>query len=302
MINKTKPHVTVIIPVFNSIKTIEKCICSVLKQSLTNIEIVIVDDCSVDGTVRFVEKLTSNDCRVLLLCNSINRGAGVCRNIGIAKANGEYIYFLDSDDFIPGNEVLESLYTAAIKNNARIIGGSVHRGEGEKNINIANKGTQFVLKRYELSPFDGGFYAYMYKTLFLKENNIVFPSYSNFEDPVFLVRAMCVSKEYLCCKEVTYLYTKIKKRVLNRRELCDRVSAINDILSIAGKMRIINYLMGKNLLDIFNYSGECRYLLRRNACGIIRGILRIKPNDKMPVKLSKIKLIYCFVKGIIKNG
>lgn len=302
MIRKTKPYVTVIIPTFNSAKTIEKCIYSVLKQSLTNIEIVIVDDCSIDGTVSFIKKLTSNDCRVTLLCNPNNRGPGVCRNIGIAKANGEYIYFLDSDDWIPGNEVLESLYTAAIKNKARIIGGNVHRGEKIENIDVANKETKFILKNYELAPFDGGFYAYMYKTAFLTKENILFPSYRNFEDPVFLVHAMCASREYLGCKESTYLYTKIKKRVLSRRELCDRVSAINDILSMAGKMKMINYLMGKNLLDIFNHSGECRYLLRRNIFGLVCGILRIRFNDEMPVKLSKIKLIYCFIKGVAKNG
>ena len=302
MISKTKPCVTVITPTFNSVKTIKKCIYSVLEQSLTNIEMVIVDDCSTDGTVGFIEKLISNDCRVLFLHNSINRGPGVCRNIGIAKANGEYIYVLDSDDFIPGNEVLESLYTTAIRNKARIIGGSVYRGKGVENIDIAKKRTQFVLKRYELAPFDGGFYAYMYKTAFLRENNILFPNYRNFEDPVFLVGAMCVSREYFSCKEVTYLYTRIEKHVLSHQELCDRVSAINNILSIAGEMRIINYLMGKNLLDIFNYSGKCRYLLRQNIVGLMRVILRIRAEDNMPVKLSKTKLIYCFIKGVIKNG
>ena len=60
--------------------------------------------------------------------------------------------------------------------------------------------------------------------------------------------------------------------------------------------------MGKNLLDIFNYSGKCRYLLRQNIVGLMRVILRIRAEDNMPVKLSKTKLIYCFIKGVIKNG
>lgn len=302
MIKKNKPSVTVIIPTFNAIKTIELCINSVLNQTLLNIEIIIVDDSSKDDTVRFIKNLIDNDCRVLLLCNKINRGPGFCRNLGMARASGEYIYFLDSDDFIPGNEVLESLYAGGLKNKANIIGGSVHRGGRIESIYVANKRTKFVVKRYEDSPFDGGFYAYMYRSSFLKENSIKFPNYVNFEDPVFLIRAMCVAGVYFSCREVTYVYTRIHKRSLTQREVSDRVSAISDILAMAGNMGMINYLMGKNLLDIFNHSGECRYLLQRNVLRLIYGILRVRSNDKMSVKVNKIKLIYCFVKGIFKNG
>lgn len=301
MVNYT-PWVSIIIPAFNSGSTIENCISSVLNQTLRNLEVVVVDDCSKDDTSVRVNQIAEKDGRIVLYRNSINKGAGYCRNLGLEKSKGEYIYFLDSDDFIPGDDILKTLYLAAIKKEANIIGGKVHKGISANNIKCAKEGTVFSKKTFRDAPFDGGFYAFLYKKVFLNDNCIKFPYYSNFEDPVFLIRAMQLAQTYYSCNEITYLYTRVKKRNITKGELIDRVRAVHDILSVAGNLRKINYLMGKNLLDIINHSGEIRFIFFKRPCEILSSVILIKPNYEMPVKLSRAKLMYCLLRGILKNG
>ncbi|GFI46430.1 UDP-Glc:alpha-D-GlcNAc-diphosphoundecaprenol beta-1,3-glucosyltransferase WfgD [Lachnospiraceae bacterium] len=90
------PLVTVVIPSYNREGTILRALNSVLEQTYTNIEVIVVDDCSTDGTVNAVEGC--KDSRVQLLCLPFNHGANYARNRGIEKAKGEFIAFQDSDD------------------------------------------------------------------------------------------------------------------------------------------------------------------------------------------------------------
>lgn len=93
-----KNLVSVIIPVYNAAKTIEKTIKSVLHQSYTYFEIIIIDDCSTDNSFQIIEELSESDSRIILYRNEKNLGVAKTRNAGINIAKGEFISFLDSDD------------------------------------------------------------------------------------------------------------------------------------------------------------------------------------------------------------
>lgn len=88
--------VSVVMPVYNREKTLKRAIDSVLSQTYTNLELIIVDDGSTDNSVKIVEEY--DDQRIKLICEKLNGGANKARNIGIANASGEYIAFQDSDD------------------------------------------------------------------------------------------------------------------------------------------------------------------------------------------------------------
>ena len=94
--------VSIVIPVYNSEKHIEKCLKSVLAQTYSNIEIIIVDDGSTDNTLNLCKKIIQNDTRVKIISIN-NSGVSTARNIGIKNAKGKYIQFVDSDDFIDNN-------------------------------------------------------------------------------------------------------------------------------------------------------------------------------------------------------
>ncbi len=105
--------VSVVIPIYNVEKYIEECLCSVLKQSLQEIEIVCVNDGSKDGSMSVVKHYACKDSRIVIV-NKENGGLSSARNVGIDKAQGEYVYFLDSDDYIK-QDALETLYHLAKK-------------------------------------------------------------------------------------------------------------------------------------------------------------------------------------------
>lgn len=92
------PVVTIVMPAYNSAATIEKSINSIIKQTYSNWELIIVDDCSTDNTIDIVRKRARQDKRIQSIKLEKNSGAGAARNRAIMESNGRYIAFLDSDD------------------------------------------------------------------------------------------------------------------------------------------------------------------------------------------------------------
>ncbi|WP_180381364.1 glycosyltransferase family 2 protein [Campylobacter lanienae] len=92
--------VSIIIPVYNVEKYISQCLDSAINQSLKDIEIIIVDDCGSDKSMDIAQEYAKNDSRIKIIKNSQNQGPFTSRNNAVLAANGEYLVFLDSDDFL----------------------------------------------------------------------------------------------------------------------------------------------------------------------------------------------------------
>lgn len=107
--------VSVIIPIYNVEAYIEECLLSAMHQTLQEIEIICVNDGTKDDSMEIVERYAKEDDRIHVI-HKENGGLSSARNVGIQNANGEYVYFLDSDDYIAEN-MLEVLYEEVVKNN-----------------------------------------------------------------------------------------------------------------------------------------------------------------------------------------
>ena len=94
------PKISIIIPVYNVEKYISQCLDSAINQSLKDIEIIIVDDCGSDNSMDIAKEYAKNDNRIKIIKNSQNQGPFTSRNNAVLAANGEYLVFLDSDDFL----------------------------------------------------------------------------------------------------------------------------------------------------------------------------------------------------------
>lgn len=105
--------ITIIINVYNGEKYVDKCLNCVLNQTYKNVEILIINDGSTDHTLELCRKYVDNRIRII---SQENKGSAIARNIGMDNANGEYLYFLDIDDFIE-KDTIEYLYNLCIKNN-----------------------------------------------------------------------------------------------------------------------------------------------------------------------------------------
>ena len=112
--------ISVIIPVYNVEKYIEECIKSVLNQSFRDLEIICVDDCGQDKSIKIIEELAKDDERIKIIHHSQNRGLAPARNTGMQNAEGDYIFFLDSDDYILP-DTLEKLYTKIEETNSDFV-------------------------------------------------------------------------------------------------------------------------------------------------------------------------------------
>ena len=112
------PKISVIVPVYRVEKYLGRCVNSLLGQTLSDIEIILVDDGSPDGCPALCDEFAKKDGRIKVL-HKENEGLGLARNSGMSLAVGEYIAFVDSDDYVK-SEMYRTLYEAAQRENADI--------------------------------------------------------------------------------------------------------------------------------------------------------------------------------------
>lgn len=106
------PKVSIIIPVYNSETSLQTCLDSAIQQTLNDIEVICVDDCSTDSSSKILHSFSDEDKRARIIKHTANQGEGAARNTGLDNANGEYIFHLDADDTIP-LDAMEKLYKVA---------------------------------------------------------------------------------------------------------------------------------------------------------------------------------------------
>ena len=246
------PNVSVVIPVFNMGKYIRECLDTIITQTLKDIEILCVDDGSTDDSRGIITEYSKKDKRVILLTQK-NQGAGPARNNGLRHAKGEYIAFMDPDDYYPEKTTLQKMYTAAKENKVLICGGcfsELHNGEirttFDKNSNFWGYTFDKCEKiRYQDWQFDYGYHRFLYKRKFLKDNNLYFPPLLRFQDPPFFIKAMVTAKEFYALNYPTYVYrTSYKKVIYKQRKLFDMMRGlIFDLqLSKNNKLDKLHYL------------------------------------------------------------
>lgn len=203
--------ISVIIPVYNSEKFLCRCLDSVLKQSWHNLQIICIDDGSTDNSNSILQNYAVKDNRVLVYRQN-NQGAGGARNLGIKKANGKYIVFLDPDDFYPDNKVLEDLYNAIENNNVNIAGGGLieYLPDYRYRILYADNDPKIFkyngIINYHDYQYDYFFQRFIYSREFLLRNNIKFSLHKRQQDIVFFVKAMIAAKRFYSLKRRTYCY------------------------------------------------------------------------------------------------
>ena len=112
--------VSIIVPVYNSGKYLKTCLDSIVRGTLKDIEIIAIDDCSTDSSLLILEEYAKKDSRIKVYHNEKNLGQGASRNRGLDVARGEYIGFVDSDDYVSCT-MYENMYNIAIETNAPLV-------------------------------------------------------------------------------------------------------------------------------------------------------------------------------------
>ena len=263
--------VSIIIPVYNSEKHIKRCLDSVLSQSYNDLEIIIINDGSTDNSEQIINELCANDKRAKLFTIK-NGGVSNARNYGISKASGDYLMFIDSDDFISSTYIKN--YLSNYNNEDLIIGGYSYYFENDKRIiPFKCKNSHYIIDSFMKDiefflrpPYLLGPCFKLYKKSIIISNNIFFPldiSYGEDAEFVYSYLNHCfniVSIEndgYFYCKSneeqtLSTVFLENKIDIYHRLSLC-----LTDLLL---KHRVGNCDAIVNKLFSINFIGYCHEL------------------------------------------
>lgn len=248
------PKISVIIPVYNQERYIPQCLDSTLGQTLGDLEVICVDDGSTDGSGAVLDEYAKRDPRVVVVHRE-NKGVGPTRNEALGMAQGEFVAFMDPDDYYPDNLIFEKLYNAAVKNGAKVCGGSLSIYDGEKDTlkecrDFPNYFAEEGFMDYRDFQLDYGYTRYIYNREMLSAAGATFPPYKRFQDPPFFVKAMVAAGRFYMIPAVSYVY-RWSRRFSNwdDERVLHLVSAILEDLTLAADNGLYN-LFDRTLMRI----------------------------------------------------
>jgi glycosyltransferase involved in cell wall biosynthesis len=222
-------NLSVIVPVYNVSDYLERCLDSILNQSLSGIEILVVDDGSTDGSAKIVETYRSRFGEVVALKTRQNGGAGVARNLALEYVRGKYVGFVDPDDYV-GEGYFEGLYNAAVhlgadivmtQNVVKFLDGDIEVAERPAEY-VCESGQNIVDQPNELLKMTMCWNK-IYRTELLTRNNIRFADNSYIEEMPFLVSAFVSACSVYVVESDVYYYRvgRPGASTAHNRHLCD---------------------------------------------------------------------------------
>ncbi len=211
----SRPTISIIIPVYNVAQYLPSCLDSVLEQTIDNLEVLCINDASLDNSDVILNRYAKRDTRIAIFNHGENFGQGVARNTGIAAARGEYVFFLDSDDILFSPYSLSRLYSVAKQDVAdEVIGGTLRwneeTGEREFNYHRAYLNNKFRGVRLEAAQSLAGNVIgcnKLIRTSLLKQHDLQFPTnLQKFEDTPFSWKVHLQARSISVCTDATYLH------------------------------------------------------------------------------------------------
>ena len=287
-----KPLVSIIIPVYQVEKYLEKCIASVVNQTYQNLEIILIDDGSPDNCPAICDVWKARDQRITVI-HQQNGGLSVARNEGLKIATGEFIGFVDSDDWIEP-EMYELLLTALLEadadiavcncqvENERGVVAQINSRDPERKIYSSEEALKRLLK------VQGFIYNYVWNKLYRKTviSNIMFPEGKLYEDGPWTAQVIGNSRTVVCidCSLYHYLFNlkslshndrQKLRRLQDEHEMIEqRIEYIHENYPHLEKfavLRLQHFCCREFLAISLNYSqldtdGEIRHRLHQAFC------------------------------------
>lgn len=261
----SKDLISIIVPVYNVEKYINKCLESIINQTYSNLEIILVNDGSTDDSGKICDNYAKKDERIRVV-HQKNCGQSIARNNGLKHANGKLVAFSDSDDFLE-NDCIEYLYNLMQKFNADI--SICDLQVVYKNI-IKNRNTKIVesVETPSVSIFKmlygTSYYISPCAKLFKKElfDNVNFPESMQFEDVGTLYKLLCKSKNIACSNMKKYYYIMHDNSTINKSFNIKQF----DLITMTNKMC-------DDLISDFPQYGDA--ILRRRVYAYISTLCRI---------------------------
>ena len=260
------PKISIIVPVYNVEKYIAKCLKSLTLQTLQGIEIIIVNDGSLDRSIDIIEKYVRENPTKIKYYEKKNGGLSTARNYGLEYATGEYIAFLDSDDYVEIN-MYEEMYNLAKKENADMVECDFI-WEWEYGKKVYDKRKEYKTKEDMMKKPRVVAWNKIYKREILNNNKIRFPEGLIYEDMEFFYKLLPHLNKISYINKYFVHYIQRKDSISNKQ-----TKKIEDIFKILDN--IFDYYKEQNLYN--QYEKELKYMKKRILFGSsLKRILKIK--------------------------
>ena len=228
------PKVSILIPIYNVEKYLAECLESIVKQTLTDIEIICINDGSTDSSLEIIEEYAQQDSRIKII-DKPNSGYGASMNLGISAATGEYIGIVEPDDFVK-HEMYSKLYEIAKKNDADVVKSDFYEFHtASKTSRKSGKISRFIANRVinakeepKILKIMPSIWSGIYKKSFLVKNNICFleTAGASYQDTSFAFKVMTLAKKVVLTSKA-YVYYRLDNENSSVKS-SDKVYAICD--------------------------------------------------------------------------
>lgn len=271
------PLISIIIPVYNAERNLPVCLASLGSQTYDRLELIFVNDACTDGSVALIEdfaaKQSSPNRAIKILNQPTNRGVAAARNLALDNATGEYVYSIDSDDYIDSNAI-ESMVNTAMRYNSDIVGidWNLTYSTNERRVRQGDASTGIELfKRFTAGVSRWNLWLWMIRRSILEDNNFRFtPGQNMGEDLMIMLKVSLNSNVVSMIHEPYYHYIQTNDNALTKRWSNDFKSQIEANVADA-----VNYVMSRN--DASRFEAD---------------LMRMKLNIKLPLLISTDKNDY----------
>ena len=237
-----KNKVSVIIPVFKVSNYIERCACSLLEQTLKDVEYIFVDDASPDDSIDIVkaciERYPERKEQVRILVHEQNQGLPAARNTGLAVATGEYVFHCDSDDFVE-REMLEEMYNAAKAQDTDIVYCDFYLSFEKNERYMSNPVYETAEDMFKKGLLGGAMKYNVWNKLVRRslytDNDIIFPAGHGMGEDMTMIRLAACAKSMAYVPKAFYHYVKLNANAysatMSERHKVDILFNVNDTVA-----------------------------------------------------------------------
>ena len=299
--------VSVIIPIYNVEEYLEECLQSVVDQTLEDLQVIMVDDGSLDGSTDIAKKFASRYDHFEYV-RQVNGGLGNARNTGVKYAKGKYIIFLDSDDIVP-DDAYEKMYLAAEKNHSEMVVGSVARFNSKKD-HVSNLHEiafrKYIDKTHITDNTDLIYDTTSWNKLILKEfwdrNHFEFPERILYEDIPVTIPMHYLANNVTMVQDVCYRWRIRDGANKSITQRADDFTNMRDRITV---LRMVDKFFEENVkeqelwdakyykwlyIDLMIYVNNCIYLSDNRTLEMMKIIkdyieetIPLETIDKLPV-------------------
>ncbi len=310
---------SIISPVYNTEKYLDDCLQSVINQDLTDWEIILINDGSKDNSLNLLKKYQKQDSRIKII-DKKNEGQGVARNVALKEAKGDYVLYLDSDDWLEP-KALSNLYNKFQEDDYDIIFFNVnnfYEKTGKKNVYLFN---DCFYKKFKDNWFDAnmakdilfqtnGLAFKAYKREFLVKNQIQYSPTKYIEDSEFFIKAILYAKKMVCLNKiiVNYRIRETSSRSTTHKNidviektfyLCENI--FKEYYKENPHKELLNSFIKNRVQQLFFHFGRVKKSHRRKYFYMLKGILEYitKYYNKDFIDINSLGLMFDLV---IKNN